>query len=126
MKNMKRIHKVVVKRMYDTDADFSYLEQEGFEDRRQALLRDEFGFIGILAEAEISVSRDERPDSGYLTQTITSGGLWSIESDSDKDYLKSVEDEELSELRTQLVGVGFSQRAITAAFRNVEQGGDAR
>ena len=43
-----------------------------------------------------------------------------------EDYIKSVEDEELASLRTQLHELGFSQRAISAAFRNVEHSGDAR
>lgn len=76
--------------------------------------------IGIRAEAEYSVGTSR---NGYLAQEITSGGLWGIESDSEESYLKSVEDEELIDLSVQLKGIGFSGRAIAAAFKNVEREG---
>lgn len=76
--------------------------------------------IGIRAEAEYSVGTSR---NGYLAQEITSGGLWGIESDSEESYLKSVEDEELTDLSVQLKGIGFSGRAIAAAFKNVEREG---
>lgn len=89
-------------------------------ERMESLVAGNFCFIGIRAEAEVSVGRNGKPDSGYLLQEITSGGLWGIESDSDASYLSEVEQEELSELKTQLHAIGFSERAISAAFRNVE------
>ena len=52
-------------------------------------------------------------------QEITSGGLWGIESDSDKAYLGEIETEQLSELREQLRAVGFGTRAITTAFKTL-------
>jgi len=96
-------------------------------DRIEQLHNDYFSFIGITAEAEINLmaSIGVYANSGkpvYTIQHITSGGLWGIESDSDAAYLKEIEDEQLSELRDQLHAIGFSQRAITAAFRNVERG----
>jgi|SRR6185312_6164451 len=114
-KNMKRIHKVTLKRIVD---DIARYDNEG-----QGSNRTEY--IGIRADAEIALAPSHAPGMNPFTgplQTITSGGLWGIESDSDADYLKSVEDEQLAELRNQLHAIGFSQRAITAAFRNVERG----
>lgn len=52
-------------------------------------------------------------------QEITSGGLWGVESDSDRKYLADIDTEQLSELREQLRAVGFSTRAISTAFRDV-------
>ena len=55
-----------------------------------------------------------------ICQTITSGGLWGIESDSEESYLRSVEQEELSDLRAQLYELGFSKRAIAAAVKEMD------
>jgi hypothetical protein len=77
--------------------------------RIEALSAGEWGFIGIRAEANIRV--------GDTLQTIVSGGLWGIESDSREDYLHEVEGEELADLRAQLYALGFSKRAIAAAVR---------
>lgn len=121
-KSMKRIHAVTLKRIPDT----SYLEQDEFSDRLRQFNDGLFCYIGIIAEAEVNVqvndgqayiNRQIAPQ--YLRQTITSGGLWGIESDSDASYLEEIEQEQLSELRGQLHAIGFSQRAITAAFRNI-------
>jgi len=89
-----------------------YCKQEF--DRMESLNNQQWGFIGIRAEADYSV------DNSQLIQEATSGGLWGIESDSDASYFTSVEQEELAELRKQLEGIGFSKRAIAAAFKNVE------
>ncbi len=119
-KNMKRIHKVVVKRLFDDDPDTSYLEQPEFEQRLADWHRERFYYLGIRAHAEICIpSEGQNADTGILQQ-ITSGGLWGIESDSDTAYLKEIEQEQLSELRDQLHAIGFSQRAISAAFKDVQ------
>ena len=57
-------------------------------------------FIGIRAEAEIVVHG--------VCQTITSGGLWGIESDSARQYLSDVEQEEVDQLKAILQSLGFS------------------
>jgi|ERR1700689_2470012 len=120
-KSMKRIHKVTLKRMVDEDADTSYLDQPEFHVRRYEYDQDKFCFIGIRAEAEVSLCRESVTDACWTVQTITSGGLWAIESDSSPDYLKEIEDEQLSELREQLKAIGFSSRAISAAFKTIER-----
>lgn len=72
-------------------------------------------YIGIRAEAHTVVS-------GAIVQTLHSGGIYGIESDSDSDrkYLESVEKEELASLREQLRALGFSTRAISKAFADIE------
>lgn len=80
-------------------------------------------FIGVGAEAEISIpdgGRTSRDVATAVVQHITSGGLWGIESDSG-DYLNEVGQEQLSELKTQLLALGFSRRAISQAFKSVEE-----
>jgi hypothetical protein len=85
--------------------------------RMESLNRGEWCFIGIRAEAEVQVGSD-------VVQRITSGGLWGVESDSDKDNLESTAREELAQLKTELIGLGFSRRAIATAFKNVHEKGD--
>jgi hypothetical protein len=108
MKNTKRILSVNVETLPDYDHDASYLEQDGFEDRLKQYHNREFGYIGVRAVAQISVN-------GTI-QHISSAGLWGIEDDSDQNYLNEVGDEEKSELRSHLRAIGFSTRAISAAF----------
>ena len=84
--------------------------------RMESLNSGNWCFIGIRVDAEYSVGNAR---AGYLAQELTSGGLWGIESDSSEDYLTSVESEELDALAAQLKGIGFSSRAIAAAFKNV-------
>lgn len=116
MKNGKRIHEITIIHYPDTDADVSYLEQEGFEDRLRQYKDGQFSFIGIRAKAVYSVG-----GTPAVLQKITSGGLWGIESDSSDSYLTEVENEELLNLRSHLAEIGFSKRAISAAFQNVER-----
>lgn len=107
-----KILSIKVERLFDNDADTSYLEQEGFEDRLDQYRRDVFTFIGIRAKAEISIDG--------LCQTITSGGLWGIEDDSDEAYLSTIESDEITGLCNQLSALGFGPRAITTALDNQE------
>jgi hypothetical protein len=90
-------------------------------ERMERLARGDWGFIGIRAEAEIAISDDphKRTNTTWTLQEITSGGLWGIESDSDKSYLAEIETEQLSELREQLRALGFSTRAITTALKTL-------
>lgn len=81
-------------------------------DRMQALQAGDWYYMGIRAEAEVMLT-------GSLSQEVTSGGLWGVESDSGDDYLKEIESEQLAELKEQLRAIGFSARAIATAFKNV-------
>lgn len=95
----------------DTPSNIVKYTRQDYE-RMEALNKGDWHYIGIRAEAEYSI--------GSVMQQLSSGGLWSTESDSDKDYLKSVEQEELTELRNQLAAIGFSKRAIASAMKNIE------
>ena len=48
-----------------------------------------------------------------VCQTITSGGLWGIESDSTPDYLSEIGQEEIEQLQEILQALGFSQKVIS-------------
>jgi hypothetical protein len=82
----------------------------GLQDwERMRTLTDGFWqVIGLRATAKVQMH-----PHGPI-QTITSGGLWGIESDSDKTYLESVKQAQLSELHEELKALGFSQRRIEA------------
>ncbi len=100
----KRVIEVSACTVRDDSPDASYLEQDGFEDRLKAYRNDEFSFIGIRAKAVYSVR-------GVL-QTVYSGGLYGIESDSGNDYLKEVAQEELKEVGAILMELGFTADEI--------------
>jgi hypothetical protein len=82
-------------------------------ERMENLNKGLWSFLGIRAEA-----RTWNPET-QVTQRISSGGLWGIESDGDS--FEDVEQEQLSELKTELKALGFSTRAISKAFQNVER-----
>lgn len=97
----------------EPDEDVRKYVRQDFE-RMESYNNQGWHYVGIYATAEIKV--------GDVLQTIRSGGLWGTESDSDADHFKSIEEEELAELRNQLKALGFSARAISTAFKNVERG----
>lgn len=86
-------------------------------ERMESLNAGNWSYIGIQTSADVKL----RADVSDLFQTVTSGGLWGIESDSDKSYFSEVEAEQLVELRNELKALGFSARAISTAFKNVER-----
>lgn len=106
----------------NSDEDNRKYAQQDYKEMT-ALLNGEWNYLGIKAEAKIAIPDGGRTINGAtsITQTIHSGGLWGVESNSEDGYVKQVEDEQLDELRSQLHAIGFSKRAIAAAFRNVER-----
>lgn len=79
-------------------------------DRMESLNRGDWCYYGISAVAEVWNPKT------HTTQKIRSGGLWGIESDSG-NYLEEVEQEQLTELSTELSSLGFGKRAITYAIK---------
>ncbi len=84
--------------------------KQDFE-RMESLNDGQWCFVGIIAKAVIVSAQG-------VTQTIRSGGLWGIESDSDKSYLEEIARDELFNLRAELEAFGFGKRAIDYAFKN--------
>ena len=80
--------------------------------RMEQLNRGDWCFFGISAEAEIVVNG--------VIQTIRSGGLWGIESDSGDAYFREVGNEQLSELRDTLTQLGFTEEQLIDAFHGAE------
>ena len=80
--------------------------------RMESLNRGDWYYLGVTAKAKVQLTGD-------LWQTITSGGLWGVESDSGPNYLKTIADEQLAELRGQLLAIGFSAADCDKAFATV-------
>jgi len=113
-----------------TEAEIRTYTRQDYE-RMESLNNDHWCYLGIHAEAEIAIAQGhsysvqtslgKRTERAYQTQRISSGGLWGIESDSDKSSFAEIGSDELFALRTQLKELGFSTRAISTAFKNVEE-----
>jgi acetolactate synthase regulatory subunit len=85
-------------------------------ERMESLSNGSWSFLGIVAECEVEVIVDGKP---YTTELHAS--LWGIESDSDREYLKTTEGEQIADIRSQLKEYGFSTRAISQAMKSIER-----
>jgi hypothetical protein len=82
----------------DPKPDASYLEQEEFADRLLAYKRKRFSFLRVRAEAEVVIEE--------IGQTLTSGGMPGVESDSEDEYIDEIVAREWETLRAVLKTVG--------------------
>lgn len=82
--------------------------------RFEAYNRNDWQMVGVRAVAEVQLA-----ENGPI-QRITSGGLWGIESDAG-DYFRTVENEQLAELRNELELLEFTTDEIDEAFGDVER-----
>ena len=97
-------------------------------DRMESLNSGNWCYIGIRAEAEYVLTSYGRwlPEKNMFSgrcgpiQTVTSGGLYGVESDG-KEHIAETAKEELASLKTELLALGFSKRAVSKAFQNVEE-----
>ena len=142
---MKKINRIIIKHPIDSDPDlswlgefsnekgefaiehdlsdsntFNYFNADNVENMRQAKQNYErmidydksnWGMIGIKAEAEIATGTK----GWQLLNTITSGGLWGMETDCDDDIIEGIENEQLDELKDVLRKLGFSKLQIEKA-----------
>jgi hypothetical protein len=114
----KEIESISCQQIFDVDGDISWLQQydinsKDSEERKYALqdkkrleayYNDEWYFIGIQAVAEIRING--------ISQTISSGGLYGIESDSGNEYFDEVFEEQKEELKDNLLELGFTEKEI--------------
>lgn len=128
--NKARIDSIKVERLTDECPDVSYLETEqdeqgniisscqytqeeylknpkqvqGYIDednnRLEKFYSGEICMLGIQVKAEVSYSLDKQ--GNRRIEHFTSGGLWGIESDSDEEYLKDIQVEQVDDLRGHL------------------------
>lgn len=100
----------------DTPNDIHRYVRQDYE-RMERLNRGDWCYLGVTAEAEIGIASN----APYFTmQRIHSGGLWGIESDSEQSYIAQEKQNQLADLKTQLLALGFSKRAISQAFKEVK------
>jgi len=71
-------------------------------ERMLALDRGEWCYLGIMAKAVVSIPCN---GNSRRLETLTSGGLWGIESDSG-EYLDEVAQEQLEDLKSHLRAFG--------------------
>jgi hypothetical protein len=104
---------VVFQIVYEDAPDASYLDQEGFEERKAAWERDEFCFVGLR-----SVVTVHDPSSG-TTLRLTSAGVWGVESDSETSYFMDLGQEELTEMADTLAQHNISIEGVTPELRDI-------
>lgn len=107
----------------NTPKDIRKYVRQDYE-RMERLNAGDWCYIGIQSEAIIYIPYMTEGRGGrtyFKSEPITSGGLWGIESDSEKSYIESVQQEELDNLKLELLALGLSRRAIATAFKNVEE-----
>lgn len=85
-------------------------------ERMERYNNDAWGMVGVYAQATVVVAG--------IIQTVQSGGLWGIESDSDESYFAEIEAEELSQLVAVLEELGFERTAIDEACADVTDATD--
>jgi hypothetical protein len=86
----------------------------GMEDwkRMESLNNGDWFFIGIKAQTTVHMSNG-------MSDVVESDGLWGIESDSSRDHITEVTDDELDSVRRQLRNLGFKDSDIDVAFKNI-------
>jgi len=111
------LQSIRVRVMHDEDPDPSYFDSgdPAYRDqdraRREAYERGDFSFVGVRAEAQVVVEG--------VTQTLTSGGLWGVESDSGEDYVEDAALQEYDALREILKAVGVSTSQVPVGDKKV-------
>ena len=99
---------------YDEDRENTekYIEQD--QARLESYYQGNWNMLGIRAIAKVSYSIG---NGNRRLETLTSGGIWGVESDSDQDYFETLEQEELDNLKEHLETFGvdvsdFEEKSI--------------
>jgi hypothetical protein len=90
-------------------------QKYGLQDyeRCESYNNDNWSYLGIRAVADVVLS-------GGQCLTVETPGLWGVESDSDRSYFDEVGKEELTQLRSMLVDLGFSEAQADKAIASAE------
>ncbi len=129
------IRSIAVERLTDEDPDLSHLKQSYNEpsitsaeaekykiqdDKRlDAYDRGDWYMMGVRATADVAIT--PKGSSAGTLVTISSGGLWGIESDSGESYFKDVERDELDELEGLLLTIGVPKKEVEKAIREAKR-----
>ena len=102
---MVKIQSIEIKREIDEYADLSFLtdhlggEEYAEQDDQRVAAYGDWWMLGIMARAEVSYAIGQ---GNSRLESLTSGGLWGIESDSGAEYIETVAREELADLKAHL------------------------
>jgi hypothetical protein len=86
-------------------------------ERMESLNSGQWCFLSINAEAKVSIPCGESSVESTVGLNWCSG----YDSDMGQTHLDEIEADHLSELRKELKALGFSTRAISTAFKNVQR-----
>lgn len=122
-----RVAYFVIRKMLDTNPDLSHLTDhlcgaeyaEQDNERLAAYERGAWCMVGIRAECVYLLDAGTIPTSAIM-QTLTSGGLWGIESDSGEEYFKEVANEEINSLKRYCDQLGITYDDKTPMERREE------
>ena len=128
------LYDMEVKTVYDDYPDLSYLDQyEDSDDpeeqkyyeqdqKRKESYGDTWNMVGIKAVATIyipfKVVTNKGEEINFHVETIDSGGLWSIESDSDKTYFTEVAEDQINHLKGYLDMLNVNTKGGFRLFPN--------
>lgn len=123
MSDIKRPDGVYVK--YEMHKTFDDYQHDGKQEvtmsraRLQALMNDDWHYIGVRAAATITVIQ-----AGYETSyELLSPGLWGVESDADEGRLKEIFEDECEILRNDLALIGAHFKPSDHEYVIVEHSG---
>lgn len=116
-----RIESIYVQLVADDDGDESWLEQTpaqlgsltaAVENKRRlkALYRGEWHWVGARLAADVVIEHEGRTDERL---TLTTPGIWGIESDSDADYFREVALDDWDYLAADLAALGLDAETAT-------------
>jgi hypothetical protein len=111
------IDSIEIETIPDDDPDVSWLEQEGFEDRRETYELGYWYLFGVRLLARITLEH-----AGRIPETIElrTPGLWGVESDAGEEYLDEIAADELPMLVEDLRAFGFSPTEIGEAIAHLD------
>ncbi len=100
------IEKIEREILPDENPNVEHLKAKEFAERYYKWRHGVFNYIGIRAKAILRI-----PTAGgkWITQEITSPGIWGIEDDSGEEYFEETYQEELSILISMLGELGVSE-----------------
>lgn len=127
MASEARIERVYVLTTLDESPDLSWLEQDYNDpsitpeeallyraqdaERLAAYNSGDWYMVGVQLAAEVVLERPGRVDEVI---TLTTPGIWGVESDSGEDYFRSLADDDSEYLVDDLVALGFHRDLVQA------------
>jgi hypothetical protein len=108
-----QIESISIVTEYDQENDYSYLEQDMFQDAEGLKVKAQFDagdryMVGVYAKATVMVNG--------TYQIVRTPGLWGIDSESGADYFEEVGNEELDNLRGTLIELGATREQLDEAY----------